>query len=55
MGRETANIHLGTRSAVKDILRHANKQKRRWLHEATLAMVERVLVDWNIWKKVGYE
>jgi uncharacterized protein (DUF2252 family) len=55
MGRETANIHLGTRSAVKDILRHANKQKRRWLHEATLAMVERVLVDWNIWKKEGYE
>ncbi len=54
MGCETANIHLGTRSAAKDILRHANKQKRKWLHEATLAMLEKVLADWKAWKKEGY-
>jgi len=55
MGRETANVHLGTRSAVKDILRHASKQRKRWLHEATQAMLERVLADWKTWKKEGYE
>ena len=55
MGRETANIHLGTRSAAKDILRHARRQKRRWLHEATLTMLERVFDDWKVWKKEGYE
>jgi hypothetical protein len=55
MGRETANIHLGTRSAAKDILRHAKKQRRRWLHQATLAMLKRVSADWKIWKKEGYE
>src|SRR5215831_5389494 len=55
MGRETANVHLGTRSAVKDIVRHANKQRKRWLHVATEAMLERVLADWKTWKKEGYE
>jgi hypothetical protein len=54
MGWETANIHLGTGNAVKDIIRHASKRKRRWLHEATLAMVDRVVADWKTWKKEGY-
>jgi hypothetical protein len=54
IGREIANIHLGTRNAVKDILRHARKQKRRWLHETTQAMLERVFTDWKTWKKEGY-
>jgi uncharacterized protein (DUF2252 family) len=54
MGRETANIHLGTASAVKDILRHARKQKRRWLHQATQVMLQRVVADWKTWKKEGY-
>jgi hypothetical protein len=54
MGRETANIHLGSTGATKEILSHARKQQRNWLHEATLAMLERVLEDWKIWKKEGY-
>jgi uncharacterized protein (DUF2252 family) len=54
MGRETANIHLGTASVVKDILRHARKQKRRWLHQATQVMLQRVFTDWKTWKKEGY-
>ena len=54
MGKETANVHMGTRSAVKDILRHAKMQKRRWLHEATEAMLEKVFADWKTWKKEGY-
>jgi|SRR5215469_8137470 len=54
MGREVANIHLATRSAVRDILRHASKQKRTWLHDATQAMLKRVFADWKSWKKEGY-
>jgi len=34
MGWETANIHLGTPSARKAILRHLDTQKARWLHRA---------------------
>jgi len=55
MGRETANIHLGTNGVAKEILRHARKQKWRWLHQATLAMLDRIFEDWNTWKKEGYE
>jgi len=55
MGFETANVHLGSRKAVKPILRHMHKQKGRWLHEASLAMLEAVRDDWKEWKKRGYE
>ena len=55
MGFETANIHLGTRSARKTILRHLQRQKPKWLHRATLAMLDAVRADWKDWKKDGYE
>lgn len=55
MGRETANIHLGSTSARRHILRHIRNQKRKWLHEATQAMVRLVVADWKMWKKQGYE
>jgi hypothetical protein len=54
MGWETANIHLGTTSARKPILRHMLKQKPRWLHQATEAMLNAVREDWKTWKKEGY-
>jgi hypothetical protein len=54
MGRETANIHLGTPSARKNILRHIAKQKGKWLHHASEAMLQAVVEDWNVWKKKGY-
>jgi hypothetical protein len=54
MGWEIANIHLGTPSARKNILRHLDKQKGRWLHHAAEAMLEAVREDWNVWKKKGY-
>lgn len=54
MGQETANIHLGTKSARKAILRHLGKQKGKWLHEATLAMSQAVSEDWKMWRKHGY-
>jgi hypothetical protein len=54
MGSETANIHLGTPSARKAILRHIDKQKGKWLHHAAEAMLQAVRSDWPIWKKKGY-
>jgi hypothetical protein len=55
MGWETANIHLGTKAAAKAILRHINKQKGKWLHEASAAMLKVMLDEWKTWKKLGYE
>lgn len=55
MGWETANIHLGTATARKPILEHLQKQKGRWLHESSEAMLEAVRDDWKVWKKHGYD
>jgi hypothetical protein len=54
MGSETANIHLGTPSARKLILRHIDKQKGKWLHHAAETMLQAVRSDWEVWKKKGY-
>jgi hypothetical protein len=54
MGYETANIHLGTPAARKLILRHLDKQKGKWLHQAAEAMLDAVRSDWQVWKKKGY-
>jgi hypothetical protein len=54
MGWETANIHLGTKPARKLILRHMEKQKEKWLHHATEAMLQAVREDWKTWKEDGY-
>ena len=55
MGWETANIHLGTKTAAKPILSHMKKQKGKWLHEASAAMLKVVRGDWKAWQKQGYE
>jgi hypothetical protein len=55
MGWETANIHLGTKTARRPILRHLQKQKGKWLHEATEEMLKAVREDWKTWKKDGYQ
>ena len=54
MGWETANIHLGSPSARKAILRHLDKQKGKWLHHAAEAMLQAVRADWVDWKKKGF-
>jgi hypothetical protein len=54
MGWETANIHLGTPSARKLILRHIAKQKGKWLHHAAEFMLQATRADWEVWKKKGY-
>src|ERR1700682_1471474 len=42
MGWETANIHLGTKSARRLILRDLGKRKQKWLHAATSDMLKAV-------------
>jgi hypothetical protein len=54
MGWETANIHLGTRTARRPILKHMRKQKGNWLHQATAEMLNAVREDWKTWVKDGY-
>ena len=50
MGFETANIHLGTRTARPAILRDFNRRKRGWLYIAARDMHEMVEHDWKKWK-----
>jgi Uncharacterized protein conserved in bacteria (DUF2252) len=54
MGWETANIHLGTSTAWKGVMRHLRKQKGKWLHDAAGDMIKAVREDWEVWKKDGY-
>jgi hypothetical protein len=51
MGWETANIHLGTRSAVKDVLKDLKGRKANWLRRSAEKMIAITLKDWEIWKR----
>ena len=53
MGRETANIHRGSRGARANILKHLDRQKDGWLYAAASAMADNVRKDWKVWKKRG--
>jgi hypothetical protein len=51
MGRELANIHLGTgraRAAVREDLR---RRKSKWLGQAAKVMAEATQEDWREWRK----
>jgi hypothetical protein len=50
MGCETANIHLGSKNAQKDIALDLKKRPANWLHKATKRMVELVMEDWADWR-----
>jgi hypothetical protein len=50
MGFETANIHLGTRTARAAILRDLDRRKRGWLFAAARDMRKSVEHDWKKWK-----
>jgi len=51
MGREVANIHLGTRAAVKNVLADLKERKKNWLVKYADRMVGVTLEDWEIYKK----
>lgn len=52
MGWETANIHLGTKTAVRRVLNDLNRRPAKWLRHATQAMTKATLDDWKQWAKV---
>jgi len=50
MGFETGNVHLGSRAAVKAVLRDLRTRGSHWLHEAASAMAKATLEDWDDWR-----
>ncbi|HLO28998.1 MAG TPA: DUF2252 family protein [Anaerolineales bacterium] len=50
MGWETANIHLGTRAAVKAVLDDLKGRKANWLRRSAEKMAVVTLKDWEMWK-----
>ena len=51
MGFETANVHLGSKAAVKNVRRDLAKHKPGWVHEAAKKMGDAVRKDWEEWRK----
>ncbi len=51
MGRELANVHLGTRGAVGAVREDLRERKPKWLRQAAKVMTEATLNDWKEWRK----
>ncbi len=49
MGRETANVHLGSKRAAERIKRDLGKRPGGWLYTAAKAMVRATTEDWQSW------
>jgi hypothetical protein len=51
MGFETANVHWGSREAIKAVRRDLPKRKPEWLHVAVKEITKAVTSDWEEWRK----
>jgi hypothetical protein len=51
MGRETANIHLGSPEKRKAIRKDLQRRKGKWLLSAAQAMAEAAEKDWRVWRQ----
>ena len=51
MGTETANVHLGSKRSVKNILNDLHRKKPNWLRSAGRAMAKAIEKDWKNYKK----
>ena len=51
MGRETANIHLGTPEKRKAILKDLHGRKGNWLLAAAESMAGAMEKDWRVWRE----
>jgi hypothetical protein len=49
MGRETANIHAGSKPAIATVKRDLSKRRDGWLHTAAKSMVRATTEDWRSW------
>ena len=53
MGWETANVHLGTRGALKQVRHHLKTLTRRQLESDAQTMAKAVRKDWQRWRDSG--
>ena len=51
MGRETANVHVGSARQIKKILRHLEEMKATWLSETAKQMARAVLKEWKEYRE----
>ena len=51
MGWETANVHLGSHTAIKAIQRDHATRKATWLREAAMRMTSVTISDWKEWAR----
>lgn len=51
MGRETANVHAGTETALAAIAKHLKQMPDGWLSAAGRRMAEFVMADWKEWRQ----
>jgi len=51
MGSESANVHLGTKSQVHNILKDLENRKSNWLRDAAKRMARAVEKEWKEYRK----
>ena len=51
MGRETANIHVGTEEKRRAILKDLRARKGNWLLGAAQSMARAMEKDWRVWRE----
>jgi hypothetical protein len=51
MGWETSNIHMGTKTAIKNIQKDLAKKNKNWLPKASEIMLDAIDNDYSEWKK----
>ena len=52
MGRETANVHLGSRGVIRAIRRDLARRSPDWLRSAARDMKDATMEDWDHWRGV---
>jgi uncharacterized protein (DUF2252 family) len=50
MGRETANLHLGSRQAIEGVRADLAGRRKKWLYAAAQRMAEATMADWKEWR-----
>jgi hypothetical protein len=51
MGSESANVHLGTKRQVHNILKDLQSRKPNWLQDAAKRMARAVEKEWKEYRK----
>jgi hypothetical protein len=53
MGKEAANVHLGTRKQIKGVLKHLHGRGKNWLRHAGKVMAKVTEREWKQYKKAS--